>query len=104
MRPSTRSSTSCWNSDDPNCALGVRIADAVTRGVLFTPPLSDELVLHTAIWLAQQINAGGIDDPVHGATHYYNPTTVPIPPAWTRPPAIRGAHIGSHVFFSHVAF
>lgn len=94
---------SCWNANDPNAAIGIEIATAWIQGTP-VPAFFDGIVLETAVWLSTLIQNGTVKDPTGEATHYYNPHVVVPPPAWTAAPARQTVVLGSHAFYTHVAF
>ena len=93
---------SCWNDHDPNQVLGLTLADQLSRNVSFDRTTSDAIVLHTSLWLALQVQGGAVDDPTHGATHYYAPGAVAAP-LWVKAPARRTVQIADHLFYTNVA-
>lgn len=93
---------SCWNTDDPNCAKLVDLGERLIAARPMPDDLSDAIVLRTALWLANEMAAGRVEDVTGGAVSYFNPKTVAAP-RWAGPPARRTVTIGDHVFFSGVA-
>lgn len=79
---------SCWNANDPNSAY-LTGAKPIPKGQL-----------NRAIEAANAVIDGTVDDPTHGATHYYA-LSMPKPPAW-----IKGAtltlQLGQHRFYKNV--
>jgi N-acetylmuramoyl-L-alanine amidase len=92
---------SCWNTHDVNCILGLNLAETFLAGRQ-VPQLADRIILETAIWLAERVLAGEVDDPVDGSTHYYADSLLHRP-AWAAAPARLTAHIGAHRFYADVA-
>jgi len=92
---------SAWNTHDVNCLMGLNLAETFLagRGV---PQLADRVILETAIWLAERVHAGAVDDPVNGATHYHT-RDIAYYPAWTKLPAHVTATISAHIFYAGVA-
>ncbi len=91
---------SSWNPRDPNCALGLSLAQEPD------PNHPDAIVLDVCRYLAQSVLVKGprLHDPTHFATHYYNPDSVTHRPAWADPTtgAEMTARIGRHTFWRNV--
>jgi cell wall hydrolase len=97
---------SCWNLQDPNREIGLRIARQLLAGESLDHE-PDAIVLGVCLYLADRVlypATGPVRDPTRQATHYFNPTVSPRP-AWARPAsgAEQTARIGAHVFFRGVA-
>jgi N-acetylmuramoyl-L-alanine amidase len=92
---------SAWNTHDVNCLLGLNLAETFLAG-RHAPQLADRIILETAIWLAERVLAGEVDDPISGATHYYADSLLHRP-SWADAPAHLTAHIGQHRFYAGVA-
>jgi N-acetylmuramoyl-L-alanine amidase len=78
---------SCWNAGDPNRR---KMLELDETDALFTE------------CVAAVGNAPSMDDPTHGATHYYNPAGVITTPAWVAG-ATPTAKVGHHLFHKDVA-
>lgn len=74
-----------WNTKDPNriAALLLDDTDAQYQACL-------------KAW--NYVNQDHPSETVKGATLYYNPKVIPIPPAWAKPENLL-ARVGNHVFY-----
>jgi spore germination cell wall hydrolase CwlJ-like protein len=88
---------SCWNDEDPNLPKLVALAAAIGGG----QPKPDDPTLDVCLYLAERVIRGELRDPTGDALFYYA-ASMPKPPAWAAPPAIRTVVIGAHSFYRNV--
>lgn len=100
MRSGQYGQFSCWNPGDPNCSTLLALLDGGDTG---RAVLSDDARINPLLTgcfaVLDDVLAGRIPDPTHGATHYH--ADYIARPAWARGHTPT-ATIGRHLFYADI--